>query len=114
MLRVGNLDTARDLTDVRDVVRAYEAIVEHGESGEVYNVASGIAHTIRSVVDRLVELAGVPVRIEIDPSRLRPSDKPTLVGDASKLKAVTGWNARIPFDQMLGDLLDDWRRAAAL
>jgi GDP-4-dehydro-6-deoxy-D-mannose reductase len=110
VLRLGNLEASRDLTDVRDVVRAYVALVHTGVPGQVYNVASGTSHTIRSVVDHLVGLAGVRVRIETDAQRLRPSDKPVLVGDASKLRALTGWTARIPFDQMLRDLLEYWRQ----
>jgi GDP-4-dehydro-6-deoxy-D-mannose reductase len=111
VLRLGNLDAARDLTDVRDVVRAYVALMESGASGGVYNVASGVARTIRSVVDRLVELAHVSVRVEVDPERLRPTDKPVLVGDPTKLQALTGWTAGIPFDKTLGDLLEYWRRS---
>ena len=110
VIRVGNVDAERDITDVRDVVRAYISLMEAGVPGEVYNVASGVGHTIRSIIDGLVALARVPVRIETDAQRLRPLDNPVLVGDASKLRALTGWAPRIPFDRMLHDLLEHWRR----
>jgi GDP-4-dehydro-6-deoxy-D-mannose reductase len=110
VVRIGNLEASRDLTDVRDVVRAYAALMEFGASGEVYNVASGVGRTIRSVVERLVELARVPLRMEIDPQRFRTTDKPVLVGDSSKLRARTGWSPHIPVDRTLQDLLEYWRR----
>ena len=111
-LRLGNLDARRDLTDVRDVVRAYMSLMESGTPGEVYNVASGVARSIRAVVDALVRRSAVQVRIEVDPERLRPLDKPVLVGDATRLRAATGWQPRMSFEQMLDDLLDYWRAAA--
>jgi GDP-4-dehydro-6-deoxy-D-mannose reductase len=109
VIRVGNLDAQRDLTDVRDTVRAYAGLMAHGESGGVYNVASGVARSIRSVLDALVERARVPVTIETDPARLRPSDMPVLVGNASRLRALTGWTPSIPFEETLDDLLEYWR-----
>ena len=114
VLRVGNLDPARDLSDIRDVVGAYVALAKAGVPGEVYNVASGTARTIRSIVDQLVALASVRIRVEIDAQRVRPTDRPILVGDASKLRALTGWKPLVPFEAMLRDLLDYWRRAATV
>jgi len=112
VLRLGNLDAQRDLTDVRDVVRAYVSLMDSGTPGEVYNVASGVGRPIRAVVDALVRRAAVQVRIEVDPERLRPLDKSVLVGDATRLRAATGWQPQVSFDQMLDDLLDYWRAAA--
>jgi GDP-4-dehydro-6-deoxy-D-mannose reductase len=86
--------------------------MEAGVPGEVYNVASGTARTVQSIVEDLVALAGVRVRLETDPARVRSIDNPILVGDASKLHALTGWKPRISFDQMLRDLLDYWRHAS--
>jgi GDP-4-dehydro-6-deoxy-D-mannose reductase len=111
VLHVGNLDAHRDLTDVRDVVRAYVWLVQSATPGQVYNVASGVGRPIRAVVETLVRLAAAEVRIEVDPERLRPHDKPVLVGDASRLRAATGWEPQVPFEQTLRDLLDYWRRA---
>jgi GDP-4-dehydro-6-deoxy-D-mannose reductase len=109
VIRVGNLDAERDLTDVRDVVAAYVAVMDAGISGEVYNVASGVSRAVRDVVETLVDLSCVPVRVEVDPARVRPVDNPRLVGDSSKLQQLTGWSPAIPFEQMLLDLLNSWR-----
>jgi GDP-4-dehydro-6-deoxy-D-mannose reductase len=112
VIRVGNLDAGRDLTDVRDVVRAYALLMKAGTPGVVYNVASGVSRSMRAVLDGLVARARVPVRIETDLQRMRPHDFPFLVGDASRLRDATGWAPEISFDQMLDDLLNYWRAAA--
>ena len=109
VIRVGNLEAQRDLTDVRDVVRAYALLMESGTSGVVYNVASGTGRSIRSLLDELVARARVTVTIETDASRLRANDVPVLVGDASRLRRATGWTPEISFPQMLDDLLAYWR-----
>jgi GDP-4-dehydro-6-deoxy-D-mannose reductase len=109
VIRVGNLEAIRDFTDVRDMVRAYWMAVERGRPGEVYNIATGVGHRIRDILDRLIELAGVEVSVEVDPDRLRPSDVEILIGDAGRFRADTGWEPRIPFDQTLRDVLDYWR-----
>lgn len=108
-IHVGNLEAQRDLSDVRDVVSAYVALMDGGEKGQAYNVASGVGRPIRAVLDGLIARARVPVTVEADPARMRPHDIQILVGDASKLKAKTGWSPRISFDQMLDDLLAYWR-----
>jgi GDP-4-dehydro-6-deoxy-D-mannose reductase len=113
VIKVGNLDAKRDLTDVRDTVRAYRALVERGAAGHTYNVCSGRAHRIGDVLDALVRRARVPLAIEIDPARLRPNDNPVVLGDASKLMEATGWRAEIALDRTLDDLLDDWRQRIA-
>jgi GDP-4-dehydro-6-deoxy-D-mannose reductase len=113
VIRVGNLDARRDLTDVRDTVRAYELLMEKGTPGTVYNVASGEAHPIRAVLDGLIARSRVPVRVELDPNLLRPNDAPVFVGDASRLRAATGWEPEIGFDRMLDDLLAYWRSRPA-
>ena len=112
VIRVGNLDPRRDITDVRDVVRAYMDLMERGIRGETYNVASGTARPVRDIVSALVAGARVPVRIEVDPERVRPVDNAMLTGDASKLHALTGWAPEIPFEQTIADLLTYWRQAA--
>jgi GDP-4-dehydro-6-deoxy-D-mannose reductase len=109
VIKVGNLEAQRDLTDVRDVVRAYVALMRAGTSGVVYNVASGVARSIQSILDALVSRSHVPVRVKVDPARLRPNDVPVVVGDRSRLGAATGWRPEITFDQMLDDLLSYWR-----
>jgi GDP-4-dehydro-6-deoxy-D-mannose reductase len=114
VIRVGNIEAIRDFTDVRDMVRAYWLAVNHGKPGEVYNIATGHGIRIREMLDRVIALADVEVKIEVDPERLRPSDVEILIGDSSKFRADTGWEPRIPFEQTLRDLLDYWRRTLTL
>jgi GDP-4-dehydro-6-deoxy-D-mannose reductase len=109
VIRVGNLEAQRDLTDVRDTVKAYALLMDRGASGAIYNVASGVARPIRAVLEALVARSRVPVEITTDPDLFRPNDTPVVVGDASRLRATTGWTPTIGFDRMLDDLLDYWR-----
>jgi GDP-4-dehydro-6-deoxy-D-mannose reductase len=110
---VGNLAARRDITDVRDVVRAYRLLVEHAEPGEAYNVCSGVDVEIADLAHRLLGLATRPMRLVVDPERHRPVDVPVLRGDCTKLHAATGWQPEIPLDQTLADVLDDWRTKPA-
>ena len=113
VIEVGNLEARRDFTDVRDMVRAYWLAVNKARPGEVYNIASGTAITIRELLDRLIALTGVEVEVRQDPARMRPSDVEILLGDASKFHADTGWKPEIPFDQTLKDVVDYWRERVA-
>jgi GDP-4-dehydro-6-deoxy-D-mannose reductase len=113
-LPVGNLTPRRDLTDVRDVVRAYRLLVEHGEPGGVYNVCSGVAVTVQELADRLLAMTDHPLRLEADPDLMRPVDLPVLRGDPGRLQATTGWAPEIPLEQTLRDLLDDLRARVRL
>jgi GDP-4-dehydro-6-deoxy-D-mannose reductase len=113
VLRVGNLEAKRDITDVRDTVRAYQALVERGAPRRPYNVCSGRAYSMRELLDILLSLARVHVRVETDPARLRPSDTPVVHGSHARLTAETGWEPRIPIEQTLSDLLDHWRGRSA-
>jgi GDP-4-dehydro-6-deoxy-D-mannose reductase len=108
-ISVGNLDARRDLTDVRDTVRAYRLIAERGLPGRPYNVCSGKAITIRALLDLLLAHARVPVAVTIDAARLRPNDTPLLLGDPSRLRNELGWEPRIPIEQTVVDLLEYWR-----
>ena len=109
VLRVGNLDAKRDITDVRDTVRAYHALVESGVPRRPYNVCSGRTYSMRALLDILLSFARVRLRVETDPGRLRPSDTPVVHGSHARLTAETGWEPRIPIEQTLSDLLDYWR-----
>lgn len=109
VIKVGNLDAQRDVTDVRDVARAYAALMQSGKTGVVYNVASGVARSIRSILEALVSRSKIPVRIEVDQTRMRPNDVPVVVGNHSRLTESTGWHPQVSFDQMLDDLLSYWR-----
>jgi len=113
VLRTGNLDARRDITDVRDVVRAYRALLVAGVPGEAYNVCRGTALSIREVADRLLALAGVDMAIEVDPARIRPSDVPELRGDPSKIAGATGWAPQVPFDTTLADTLASFQNRPA-
>jgi GDP-4-dehydro-6-deoxy-D-mannose reductase len=107
VLRVGNLDVRRDFSDVRDVVEAYATLMREGRRGDAYNVCSGRAIALREILDFLVGEAGagIPIRVEVDPAKLRKTDVPFLVGDNRKIVAETGWSPRIPIAQTLRDLL---------
>jgi GDP-4-dehydro-6-deoxy-D-mannose reductase len=107
---VGNLESVRDFTDVRDMVRAYWLALELGAPGEVYNVCSGRGYSARQVLDILLGLSHAQVEVREDPARLRPSDVTLLVGDCSKFRAVTGWQPTIPFEVTLKDVLEYWRQ----
>lgn len=113
-LLVGNLEAKRDYADVRDVVAAYVALAQRGESGEVYNVCSGIARSTRDVLRELILAAHVPVEVREDALRMRPSDVPLLVGDNAKLRKATGWEPQIPFERSIREVfLDAVNKGAA-
>ena len=110
LVLVGNLDASRDFLDVRDVCEAYVMLLEGGgQAGEIYNVCSGTATTMKEVLRRLVLLARVPVEVREDPARMRPADVPVSVGDAGKLRRATGWAPRIPLAEALRTVYDDAR-----
>ncbi len=104
-IRIGNPTIRRDFTDVRDVVRAYVALIESGQPGEVYNVCSGRSHAIGELVEILVDLADVEVQVETDPNRARRVDVPEMVGSYARLADSTGWAPQIDLRQSLSDLL---------
>ncbi|HTZ09842.1 MAG TPA: GDP-mannose 4,6-dehydratase [Acidimicrobiales bacterium] len=107
-IKVGNLAARRDLTDVRDVVRAYRLLVEHGEAGAVYNVCSGRDVGIDEVAEHLLRLAGADLRLEVDPALARPVDVPVIRGDPAKLEAATGWTPVVDLETSLRGVLEEW------
>jgi GDP-4-dehydro-6-deoxy-D-mannose reductase len=109
VIKVGNLEAQRDFTDVRDMARAYVMLLKTGVPSNVYNVSSGVARVMRSVLDALAARARVELLIETDPALMRPSDTPMLLGDSTKVRQQTGWHPEIPFEQTLDDLLNFWR-----
>lgn len=109
VVKVGNLEAARDFTDVRDIVRAYHLAVTRGRVGEVYNLASGQPRSVRGLLETLLSYAEVEIRVERDPARYRPVDVPVVYGSADKFHRLTGWKAEIPFEQTLRDVLEYWR-----
>lgn len=112
VLKVGNIDAARDFLHVDDVIRAYELAALKGTRGEVYNVCSGTGRSIRAALEVLLSRASVPIEIGQEPSRMRPVDIPEIAGSYEKLHSHTGWSPRLPFDRVLDDLLDYWRNSS--
>lgn len=110
---VGNLEARRDLTDVRDTVRAYCGLAARGAPGRVYNVCGGQAYSVRELLERLIALARVRLDVRPDPTLLRPDDNPIVLGDPSRIMRETGWRATITIEQTLGDLLQYWRERIA-
>jgi len=104
-VRVGRVDIVRDLCDVRDVVRAYRLLVEHGTPGETYNVCSGHGVSVREVADAMLAMSDAPLELVVDTELVRPVDVPRLVGDPARLHAATGWEPEIPLDETLRDVL---------
>jgi GDP-4-dehydro-6-deoxy-D-mannose reductase len=109
VLIVGNLRIRRDYLDVRDVVRAYNSLMNKGTPGEVYNVSTGCAPSLGEILRMLLSFTDRKIKIRVDPARLRKADIPYLAGSNRKIKARTGWTPRIPLTQTLGDLLEFWR-----
>ena len=106
---VGNLSAKRDFTDVRDVVRAYELLMQKGKKGETYNVGSGEAMEINEILKKIVALSGAEINVKVDESRLRPIDVPIIEADISKLKETTGWERKFDIDTTIEDMLEYWR-----
>ena len=113
IIEVGNLTVRRDFSDVRDVVRAYVLLITEGQPGQVYNVGSGESHAIQEVLDNLMDMSNVSIQVQQDRQRMRPSDVPEVVCDASRLREHTGWQPEIPFEQSMKDILDYWRQETA-
>ncbi len=109
VLSMGNLDSQRDIMDVRDTVRAYQAMMASATPGIPYNVCSGKAVQVRTLVETLLSHARVPISIEQDPARFRPNDTPVVLGDHAQLTRDTGWTPQIGLEKTVEDLLDYWR-----
>jgi GDP-4-dehydro-6-deoxy-D-mannose reductase len=110
VLQTGNLHVLRDVTDVRDVVRAYRLLVESAVAGEVYNVCRGESVSVADLAQRLIALAGVDLEVRVDPDRVRPVDVPEMRGDPGRIQAL-GWCPRIGLDHMLLDVFQYWQSA---
>jgi GDP-4-dehydro-6-deoxy-D-mannose reductase len=111
VLRVGNLDALREMMDVRDVVKAYTALIGlPPAAGRVFNVACGRPHSVHHILDVLLSRSSASIGVETDPARLRPSDNPCSTGDATKLRAATGWAPEIPLERTLEDTLNGGRK----
>jgi GDP-4-dehydro-6-deoxy-D-mannose reductase len=111
VLEVGELTAERDITDVRDICRAYTLLLGELVPAGTYNVASGRSVAMSRIVEILIDLARCPIQVESRAERMRPAEIPKMQGDASKLREATGWQPQIPLEQTLGDALDAARRA---
>lgn len=107
VMRVGNLETARDFIDVRDGVEGMMCLLERGTPGVPVNICTGKAYSIRDTLDRLICAGGVKVSVESDPALFRPTDEPLLLGDNSRLRQL-GWQQRHAFDETLAAVYADW------
>jgi GDP-4-dehydro-6-deoxy-D-mannose reductase len=108
-IAVGNLESRRDLMDVRDTVRAYRLILERGTPGRAYNVCTGRAVAIHDLLNMMLARARVAITVKVDPARYRPNDQPIVVGDPARLRRELGWRADIPIERTIDDLLEFWR-----
>lgn len=110
VLLTGDMSAKRDFTDVRDVVRAYRLLGEHGMRGEVYNVGSGRAFSIQELLDILLSHAKVPISVQRDPDKMRPSDTPLIRCNFDKLYQATGWRPEIEIERTLTEVMDNYRK----
>ena len=108
-VEVGDLEVTRDFTDVRDVVQAYIALIEHGKCGVAYNIGSGEETRLGDILSRLVAIAGIQAEIVVDSARLRPVEQRRMCGDTTRMWQATGWRRRYALDQTLADILSDWK-----
>jgi GDP-4-dehydro-6-deoxy-D-mannose reductase len=109
VLRLGNMAAQRDFTDVRDMVRAYILAIQKGAPGDVYNIGTGKARSVREMLDIMLVHSPLKIAEEIDPAKFRPSDTPISYADPSKFKRQTGWEPHVSFEQTCVDILNDWR-----
>jgi len=112
-IRVGDLSAERDLGDVRDLVRAYLAVLDKVETFDqrtVFNVCSGVSRPVKAIADRLVELSKVDISFAVDPTRVRPQSVPRAAGSHAALTRATGWRPEIRFEDTISEVLADWRR----
>ena len=110
VLKVGNLDSVRTFSDVRDAIRAYWLLVNSCPPGEVYNIGGVETMTIGQMLERLLAMSSVAdIKIEVDQARLRPSDVTLQIPCVEKFYKATGWKPQIKFEKTLRDTLDYWR-----
>jgi len=108
VLTIGNVNLIRDLTDVRDVVKAYELLLLKGKKGEIYNVCSGVGRTLRGALELMQQQLSINVELKLDESLLRKGEIQSVIGSNEKIKTDTGWQPEISFEKSITDLLDYW------
>jgi GDP-4-dehydro-6-deoxy-D-mannose reductase len=110
VFKVGNLETRRAITDVRDLINAMFLLSQKGKAGEVYNISGNKVYKISELVEKIEAMIGFKLNVEVDPALLRPTDEPIIYGDSSRLKEHTGWEQQYGIDRTLGDMLEYWRK----
>lgn len=108
IMRIGNLQSIRDFTDVRDIVEAYYNIACYGKAGEAYNVCTGEGIKIQDILEILIGFSNRKIKLIVDSSRMRAADIPKLVGDPEKIKKLTGWKPKWKLEETLRDIYDEW------
>ena len=111
---MGNPQVARDFSDVRDVVRGYGLLLERGCAGEVYQVCSGCAVPVGSIIEKLIARAGVPIELRIDPAKARRGESQELWGDNCKIRSQTGWSPQYTLEETLDSVLNYWQEQVAI
>ena len=117
IIQVGNLDAERDFLDVRDVTAAYALAVREAPNlppGVILNIASGVPRRIEEILEQLLALSRVKIAVEHDPARLRPSDLPRIIGDATQARRLLGWSPEHRFEETLAAVLEDCRSAVSV
>lgn len=109
VIRTGNISVMRDFTDVKDIAGAYIKLAEYGRAGEVYNVGSGKAVSLKSVLDIILSMTNAEISVEKDPKRFRPADVMKIEADISKIQRDTGWKPQIPLEETIKSIMDYWR-----
>ena len=108
-ITTGNLSITRDFLDVRDVVKAYYALLKNGKKGEVYNICSGNGIVLKDIVLKMAELLNMKIRIETDPVLIRPNENKRIIGSFKKIHAALGWHPEIPLEKSLADIISYWQ-----
>lgn len=108
-MRVGNLESSRDFTHVKDVVRAYRLIAEKGKPGEIYNIGSGKAYSAKDILNKMIAIAKCDIPVKQDPDRMRPSETPVICCNHEKLTKDTGWEPQFEIDEIISEVLQEWR-----
>ena len=112
-MSVGNLESLRDFSDIRDITEGYLLAAEHGQSGQAYNLANGTAVRIGDVLKYLLRSANVDIDVQKDANRLRPADLVALRGDANRARKQLGWKPSFTLEETLDSVLEFWRQQVA-
>ncbi len=109
-MNVGNLKVKRDFSDVRDIVRAYRLIIERGTPGKVYNVGSGIAHSLEDMLTKITGFSSQEITVNVDPERIRPTDTPMICCDNTLIRTELGWEPEHDIFDTLKEMYESYQR----